>query len=113
MLNAFTFSDGNLGCGNLDARVIRLQNLFVSEALFCQSISADLAHADTMAPAASAKHKLADTTVVVILAINDEELFAQAQRRSNPAAPNVGYAIRADNLQIRHPAGRAAGDHTK
>src|SRR6266550_6242577 len=99
--------------GNLNARVIRLQNLFVSEALFCQSISADLAHADTMAPAASAKHKLADTTVVVILAINDEELFAQAQRRSNPAAPNVGYAIRADNLQIRHAARRAPGDHTK
>ncbi len=52
----------------------------MSKPLARQPVSADLTHTDAVAPTASQKGKTRYPSVVVILALNDKELFAQTQR---------------------------------
>ena len=47
------------------------------------------------------KYELGNASVVVIFAIDDEELFAQSQRRADATAANVRGAVGADDLEIR------------
>src|SRR5882672_4170804 len=91
-----------------DAGVVSLQNLLDRKALSRQTVSAHLAHPDAMAPAAPGKNKANDATALAVQAVDDKELFAQAQRRADASTPNVAHALRADNLEVDHPAGGTA-----
>ena|ERR1700687_3454986 len=84
--------------------VVSLEDLIDREPLSSQPIRAHLAHADAMAPAASGKNKANDVTAVAVQAIDDKELFAQAQGRANASTANVAHALRADNFEVDHPA---------
>src|SRR4030095_80843 len=80
--------------------VVRLENLVVGKALFRETISTDLAHADAVSPTAAEKSESSDVSVVVILVFDDKKLFAQTQRRTNMAAEHLASSIRADDLEV-------------
>src|SRR5260370_35523435 len=91
-----------------DAGVVSLQDLVNGESLSRQSIRAHLAHADAMAPAAPGENKANDVTALAVQAVDDKELFAQAQGRANASTANVTDALWTTNLEIDHPAWRTA-----
>src|SRR6185295_16775535 len=85
--------------------VVRLENLIVGEALFRQAVSADMTHADTVSPASSEKREACDTSIVVILPLDNKKLFTESQRGTNAPAQHLALPICADNFEI----GRAFG----
>src|SRR5258707_9317312 len=95
---------GSIHLRQFDAGVIGLQNLFRAEALPGQTVSADLAHAHAMAPAASGEDKSGDAIAAGVDAIENEELFAQTQRRTNPSTAHVTGALGADNFEVNYPS---------
>src|SRR5712692_9270013 len=76
-----------------NARVVGLQDLVDRESLSRQSIRAHLAHADAMSPAAPGENKANDVTALAVQAVDDKELFAQAQGRANASTANVTDAL--------------------
>ena len=58
-----------------------------------------------MAPAPPGEDKLSHASVIIILAVDDEELFPQSQRRADAATANVCSAVRAGELEgVADPA---------
>ena len=64
----------------------------------CHPVSADLAHADAVPPPAPVEDEPRDAAALVVLAVDDEELFAQAQRRADAPAADVGTLL---DLRVR------------
>src|SRR2546421_5618445 len=91
----------------IDASVISLEYLLNIQSLLRQTVSAVLAHADAVPPAAPDEDKAGDVIVRPIDAIDYEQLFAQPQRRANTPTTNVADALGADDFQINHAARRA------
>src|SRR5207237_10743178 len=78
------------------------------QSLLRQTIRAELAHADAMAPASASEHKSGHAVVCAVLPVNHKELFMQTECRTNPAAANMPGALGAHDFQINHAPGRAA-----
>jgi hypothetical protein len=70
--------------------------------LFRESVGADLAHADAVPPSAAHKSKLSHTTILIIFAVDHEELLSQTEYRSNAATTNMSRPVRANYLEIGH-----------
>src|SRR6266571_325676 len=68
---------GSVKFRQVNAGVIGLENLFGGVALPGQTVSADLAHADAVAPAAPGEHESSDAIIHSVNAIHHEELFPQ------------------------------------
>ena len=64
----------------LNARIVRFDYLLGGPALLRESVSADLAHADAVSPAATEKSESSDAPAVVILVFDDKQLFTQTER---------------------------------
>ena len=79
--------------GQFDSRVIGLEDLSVAKTLPGETVSSDLAHADPMTPPATGENKTRDAPVRIVLAIDNEELFAQSQCRSDPSTTDVSYTL--------------------
>src|SRR5215207_9401838 len=86
--------------GQVDARVVRLQNLFVRHAGAGHAEGADLTEADAVAPAAARDDEGLDAARLVVDAVDDEELFPQAERRADAAAADVRGAVGADDFEV-------------
>ena len=85
-----------------DTGVISFQYLLSGPALSRESVGADLAHADAVAPTAPNKYELRNSSRIIILTVDHKQLFTQSQRRSNAAATHMRGAVRPDNLEIRN-----------
>src|SRR5437667_11156680 len=85
-----------------NSSVVSLQNLFRAEALPGQTVGADLAHAYAVAPAAAGEDESRDAIAGAVDAIENEELFAQTQRRTNSSTANVRRALGAYDFEIDH-----------
>src|SRR5215207_181830 len=94
--------------GQVDARVVRLQNFFVRHAGAGHAEGADLAEADAVAPAAARDDEGVDAARLVVDAVDDEELFAQGQRGADASAADVRGAAGADDFEVDDAAGGAA-----
>ena len=84
----------------LNTRVVRFENSFRRPALPGEAVCADLAHADAVAPAAADEIEAGNSAALVVLAIDDEELFAQAERGADASATNVSGAVRAYDFEV-------------
>src|SRR5439155_21842677 len=89
--------------------VVRLQNLFDSESLLGQAISAELAHAHAVAPAASGEDESGDAIAFAVDTIDHEQLFLQTQSRANTPAANMSDTLRAYHFEVDHSPRRSAG----
>src|SRR5687767_9761527 len=99
--------------GEIDAGVVIFQNAIVTPAQFCQSVRADLAHADAVAPPAPRKDESCDTPIAIVAAIDYEKLLAQTESRAYASATNVSGAFAADHGQVDSSPRRAPNHHTQ
>src|SRR3954466_9012146 len=83
------------------ARVVRLQNLLVRESRARHAVGPDLAEPDAVAPAAPRELESRDAARRLVEdSVNDEELFAEAERGAYAPAAQVRGAFRADEFEV-------------
>src|SRR2546428_519502 len=97
----------------LNARIVRLENLFVAQALSCQTVGADLAHPHAVTPAAADENKAGYAPFFIILLVDYKKLFAQSERGSNTATTHVRDPFSSDDLEIRRSSRSTACHHAK
>src|SRR6185295_4518072 len=87
---------------HLHAGVILLKNLCEGVAVARQPVSADLAHADAMSPAAPREDKCREATARVVFAVDDEEVFFQAERAAQLRTAQPRGAVVTGDFDFNH-----------
>src|SRR3954468_16439115 len=91
-------SAGSVHFFQLDPRVVLLEDLFVRRAIECHAVSADLAHADAVAPAAAEDAHADDRAACVSLDVEGEQAVAQAEQRAQPQRRDAAACGGADDF---------------
>src|SRR5215471_1035972 len=91
-----------------DAFVVFLQNLIVCRAFERHTVCADLAHADTVSPAASIKHDAEHVALRIPLDIERKQAIPQTEQRADPQHAYRSLPGRPDNLRPQDPIRRTA-----
>src|SRR6266850_6251873 len=89
-----------------DTFVIFLENLFVRGAFQSHPISANLAHADAVAPATAVKRHADDFAARVPLGIEIEEAVTETKQCAETKRADGSAAIRADDFSAHRTLGR-------
>src|SRR5262249_34581531 len=97
---------------DLDTLVILLQNLFIGSAVHGHAISAYLAHAHPVSPAAAVKHDAENLNLSGSLNIKREQAVAQAKQCPEPECAHRCFSCRSCNLgaqrALRRPPAKDA-----
>jgi hypothetical protein len=65
---------------DFNTRIVGFKYLLRRPALFREPVGADLAHPNTVAPSSSDERELRYTCIIIIFAVDDEELFTLSER---------------------------------
>jgi len=85
--------------------------LFVAETLFCETVRSNLAHPNSMTPAATFEYKRGDAAVIVEFAVNYKKLLLQSERGPDATSTNVGCTTRPNYLKVCDTMRRATCDN--
>src|SRR5262245_35926389 len=90
---------GSISLFQLNTLVILLQNLVVRRPVHGHTISSDLAHTDSMAPASAKKCHAKNLALRVAFDVERKQAVTQAQQRAQTKRAHSGAPVRARYLR--------------